>query len=158
MSWRPGQHGEPRRLARFRHQVRDRIPPGRIVRGRLVRGRGRVVAVHLDEHDVCRVDLVLHDVEAHDTRLLHGRPGVGEGGGDELVDPVGPDPYLNMDHQHAPHPATSGSVASCGWTDRPGACSRSATCTWHTRRTGSSSPGCGRSPTTTGSSSPATWP
>jgi len=60
----------------FRHHVRYRFPPLKVVRSVLVRRRGFSSFVNFDEHELRFVVLVLQHVEASDPRFLGRFPRV----------------------------------------------------------------------------------
>ena len=69
--------GELGGFPRSSHQLGDRVAPDGVVRGRLVIGGRLLVPVHLDQHHVRRIRLILHDIEAQNPRLGQRRPSVG---------------------------------------------------------------------------------
>src|SRR5215207_6964282 len=91
---------EPRGGPRLGHHLGDRLPPVLIVRRVLVRGRGGLVAVDLDQDDLRRIGLVLDDVEPQHARLVQRRPRVDQRRREEVLDPIRPNPHLNMYDQH----------------------------------------------------------
>ena len=96
-----GEHGgEPGRCPRLGHHLGDRVAPDGVVRRELVRGRGVVVAVHLGEDHVLRVGLILDHVEPQHAGLTQRGLRVDQRCGEEIVDPPGPHPDVNMDDQH----------------------------------------------------------
>ncbi|GFJ86414.1 hypothetical protein Prum_000560 [Phytohabitans rumicis] len=73
-----------------------------------MRGGGVRVPINLHEYDVRDVAVLLDDVEAQHTGLGQGRRGVHRRGGQELLDGLGADPYMDVDDKHPtilPYPA-----------------------------------------------------
>ena len=62
-------------------------------------GRG-LVDVHLGEHDVRGVALVLQDVETPHAGFLQRRGGVAPGLGEERLDVLRPDVHMHVDDEH----------------------------------------------------------
>ena len=88
------------------HHLGDRITPGRIVRRQLVRRRSLLIPVDLGQHHMRRIGLILHHIKPQHARLGQRLPRIDHRGSQEILDPLRPDPHMNMNDQHASHPAT----------------------------------------------------